>query len=74
MSWKGFLIESKSYMSYPNNKSGRFAEWNHINVVAGGWTDKERRRAKLKFWKAFPCAWFRFYINLWGEMIKAKWH
>jgi len=61
MAWKGFVQESKSYMSYPNNKRGRFAEWNHISVCDGGWTMKERRAAKLTFWKAFPRAWFEFH-------------
>ena len=61
MTWKGFLVESKSYMGYPNGGSGRFAEWNHISIVENGWTEKERRAAELKFWKAFPRAWLRFY-------------
>ena len=67
--WKGFLQESKSYMSYPSNSEGKFAGWKQQLYFADGspdplypgWTKKERRMAKLKFWKAYPRAWIKFH-------------
>jgi len=79
MTWKGFLIESKSFMGYPSNDEGRFAEWNKQLYFADGsadplypgWTEKERRAAKLKFWKAFPLAWGKFHL-VWLRDIRLR--
>jgi len=65
MSWKGFLTESKSYMNHPDY----WKEWNAQLYLADGqldpdypgWTMAGKRKAALKFWKAFPRAWIRFY-------------
>lgn len=62
MAWKGFIKESKLYMSYPRGDSGRFAKWNHISVFEEGWTAKERRTAEVKFWRGFPRAATIFYF------------
>jgi len=70
MAWKGFIAESKLYMNYPNGGNGRFAEWNCIDVYKDGWTVKERRVAKLKFWKAFPRAFVRFYWSTFSDYIR----
>jgi len=70
MAWKGFIAESKFYMNYPNGEKGYFAEWNYIGVYGDGWTVKERRAAKLKFWKAFPRAFVRFYWSFFSDYIR----
>jgi hypothetical protein len=70
--WKGFIAESKSYMGYPDGGSGRFAEWNHADVVEGGWTIRERNIAKLVFWIAFPVAWVKFYWLTFRDWIRSK--
>lgn len=62
MTWEGFIKESKKYMDYPRHDQGRFAEWNAWPYAPDGWTDKERRSAKLKFWLGFPKASIRFWF------------
>jgi len=57
MAWKGFVVESKLYMHHPDC----WKEWNCADVVEGGWTLVDKRRAALKFWLAFPKAAIRFY-------------
>ena len=66
MAWKGFLTESKFYMSYPG-----YAR-DGLNYYPGNYrpsmSDEQwaegrpgRRRCKIKFWSAFPKAAIRFY-------------
>lgn len=58
--WKGFVAESKSYMNHPDCWKGWNRYFPHRHEL-GGWTDADARRAKLKFWRAFPRAWLCFY-------------
>lgn len=77
MSWRGFVKESKSYMNYPDN----WTEWKAQLYLANGepdpdypgWTMKDKRTAKLKFWWKFPRAWFRFYGSWFYDYLKCIW-
>ena len=58
MAWKGFLAESKLYMSYPD-QDNYVASANRIGHYMGSsWEARKRRR---KFWLTFPRAAIRFY-------------
>jgi hypothetical protein len=70
MAWEGFLKESKKYMDYPCNDRGRFAEWNAYPYAPNGWTDHERRLAKIKFWLGFPRASIRFWFFTARDFIR----
>lgn len=57
MAWKGFVVESKSYLNHPDY----WKERNSAQVIEGGWTMGDKRKAKLIFWLKFPGAFLRFY-------------
>lgn len=69
MSWRGFVLESKSYMNYPGLWQGYWAESNEqlflddgtLDERYPGWTPEERKRETIAFWKKFPRAWIIFY-------------
>lgn len=77
--WKGFLTESKFFMSYPGyyrNGNLYFAGDYRPQVSCEDWAkmQPEIRKRKLKFWLVFPGAWLRFYWFTLRDLFLAKWH
>ncbi len=76
--WRGFVVESKRYMGHPDY-SDYWAEYKAQLYLADGtpdpdytgWTEKDRFRAKVTFWRKFPRAWVRFYWLVFQDWVKA---
>uniref|UniRef100_A0A6M3IT55 Uncharacterized protein n=1 Tax=viral metagenome TaxID=1070528 RepID=A0A6M3IT55_9ZZZZ len=71
-SWKGFLTESKFYMSYP----GYYR--NGLIYCPGDYKPSmsdekwellapKRRKKKIRFWLSFPKAFVRFYFFIFKD-------
>jgi len=67
MGWQGFLVESKAYMNHPDH----WHEWNHASVLIDGWTNVNKRKAKIKFWWVFPRAWLCFHWFIFRDNCQA---
>lgn len=69
MVWKGFLTESKFYMSYPGYKREGilYCPGDYRPPMSDeSWETQrpERKKRKVKFWLAFPQAAFKFYYYM----------
>lgn len=78
MAWKGFLKESKSYMNHPDYWKECKAQLYLTNGDPDpnylGWTQADRAKAKLEFWRKFPRAWVRFYWTYLYDWCKLRWY
>jgi len=76
MVWKGFLKESKFFMSYPSWR--RQGELYNEGTYCPSMSDddflikrREWRKKKIRFWLAFPKAWLRFnYFMLRDKIMR----